>query len=174
MQFCDACLLCLCPLFKSVAHDVSQYKAYRKRTGKPTSSGAAYMDVREQAIKAAAAAAASATATAPTEPDTRDAELVAKSVQIQQLRSALQAIRQSQMYIQHALYEAREQLVDVVADNHKLTQLLYEHGYERLHTVPPSQTLISGHTSHHLSIAAAAEAKQTSVAELHSPHIVRL
>ena len=130
-------------LFKSVAHDVAQHRQYRKKRGNPTTDAGAYIHVREAALKAAAAAAEAAPpAAAAAEADTRDAQLAAKTERLQQLQAELQSMTRRRDIVQHDLDLAREQISELTAENVRLTELLYQHGYERPYKRPSSQALI--------------------------------
>ena len=134
------------PLFYSIAHDVAQHKSYRKGKGIRTDSDIAYIEVREAALKTAAVEAATAAAAAATaEPDTRDAQLTTQSAKLKHLQAVLQTMTRSEAELQQALAEAKEQISDVVAENHRLMALLYTHGYESPYEVPSSQPLISSY-----------------------------
>ena len=68
-----------CPLFKSVAHDTAQHKAYRKKRGHIISTEAAYMRNHDDAVAEAAQAARLAADEAANAPppaiDARDKQL---------------------------------------------------------------------------------------------------
>ena len=143
-----------------IAHDVAQHKSYRKKRGILINDVIAYMAVRDAAIKAAAEAEEAAAAAAAAPPDMRDAQLAALRVRVQQLTSALDATEWSETHLKHTLADVREHLSDVIDDNHRLTALLYKHGYERPYVVPSSQPLISTYITQRSGSSSKRESKR--------------
>ena len=138
-----------CPLFKSVAHDVSQYRAYRKRNGQSVNADVAYIRIREDAVAAAAAAATDGTALAA---DTRDDQLRWLRTRVRVLEDDRDEQTRRKECKQQELNIAEENLAYAADEIRRLNALLHEHGYELPYEVPASQRCLCtflrvGHSS---------------------------